>query len=185
MTTDAPSKRPYIGGYEGTLMKPRFQALYREVKSRKRAMQLIDLFWIEDLGYPSTLIISSWCKDVEDGTARVPKSIQEWIRSQIEQEESFALREMAMEYAEAGKELAKKVRDGEQVPGGVVTLKYLADGAGFVAGKRSEITQAGSPKKQGFTVGNLSISVAPPKKLKAADQIIDAEVRELPVGSPD
>jgi len=174
-------KRPYIGGYYGQLLKPRFQALYREVKSRQRAVKLMDIFWPEDLQHPNGQIISSWCEEVEEGKARVPKGVQEWIRGQVEQDEQHAYREMAMEYAEAGKELAQRVKAGEKIEGGVVALKYLADGAGFVAGKRAEIAGTGGKQQQAFSIGQLSIVTGEPRRPRG--QI--TQIKELPGGNGD
>lgn len=185
MTTDPEApKRPYIGGGEGTVLKPRFQALYREVKSRKRAVALFDLFWPEDLEYPNTSTISSWCSEVEQQKAKVPKYITEWIRGQLEQERMQSLHESGIEAATTFTYYAKKMRtDGSVPPGGVVALKYLADAAGFQLGKHSEIEQQVHGKKPSFSLGNLNISVAPPKKQLPAGKVIDAEYRELD-GSP-
>ena len=136
---------------------------------------------------PTAIDLKRWRDEYEDNRDQGVQSITDGHVDTMKRRLTAALeykaRKMTESYFDAGISLSRQAVDGELDAAKQVTLKYAADGA-FVNYRE---VKDNSPKSSGAMINKLVINAGPPpqRRLKEgvkADVIIDAEVRELPVG---
>lgn len=176
---------PYHGGGDKMAFAPWVYALHDVVKRRDRTLRLVSTVWPAHKGLPSEAILLSWMRDVEEGKVKVQPKLRQWVKDALEVEEQQAMREAVLDATLTFSQFTKEMREKRTLPpGGVVALKYLADAAGFLTGKRQEALTATRSGKQQTLQANkfiLNLGERPAPKVRAPQvRVIDGEARQLP-----
>lgn len=178
-----PQVRDYHGGGEKGVAAPWLYALHDVVKRRDRTLKLLPLVWPAHIGIPEDRILIGWMKEVESGEVKIDQKKRQWVKDSLELDEQQSIREAVLETSRTLTHFAKRLReDDKPPPGGVIALKYLADAAGFLAGKRSETSKA-SGTGQSVQTTKFMVNFGQRPQPKIRTRVIDAEAKELTDGS--
>jgi hypothetical protein len=186
---DAPQRR-YGGGPEGAVFRKQYLALLEAVGAKGIADQLAKEMIIAPYPtWPEPYHFATWALDWQDNKYDVPAADVRKMRQRLVAREEWLNRQFIGKMRDTGNTLADKfqakVKAGEDIGEDRVTLKYAADAVGFNTATTSQAY--GTPKATAHQINKFSLNVGPPppkRTVRVLDDpnVIDAEVRELPVG---
>ena len=178
--------KAYSGGAEKAQFAPWVYALHDVHKNRAKTLRDVHRFIPVEKDIKEHILMS-WMKEVEDGTAKFTPRMRQWVKDALEIDAQTSMREAVLETSKTLTYFVKRMREEDKLPpGGPVTLKYVADAAGFISGKLSEAAALTNGKQTGNTANVnkfvLNLGEKPKQKPKITAQVIDAVARELPAG---
>lgn len=184
-------RKDYMPGRAHTKPRQQFLALVTEVTGNVNdaaaLMDAMELWSKGGGGKPPTHVLTAWYDNFVDKEEVIPERVRVATVKQADAFMRWQVRRPMQSAAAALITLNEKLRDGEVPPGGPVSIKYVGDQLGFLGRVSSE-----TGKGEGRIVmpgARITIDAGPrPKKriastaAKTAEQVIDAEYKELPVG---
>lgn len=189
------TERRYNGGPSGKIIRDQYLALLDAIGTKPAADRLIKTMVIKppNAPWPGEKNFMSWAHDWQTGEMEADPKLVRLMKQRLMAHEEWENRRVIKAMRDALVKTAEKSADGTLAPASQVQIKYLADGIGLNTQATAAAFGTPKPTQAQMNVGKLVINAGerpPPRILKPpktpkVEEIIEAEVRELPVGNGD